>query len=58
MAKDRSRNKTRSRRENTREERKVFEARELLTFNFKDLDQTQPRKKPETVELWQTLQLS
>lgn len=57
MAKDRGRNKARSRKENTREERKVIDSRELLTFSFRDLDQTQPKKKPETVELWQDLQL-
>ena len=57
MARDRGRNSARSRKENTREERKVVEVRELLTFSFRDLDQTQPKKKPETVELWQELRL-
>lgn len=57
MAKDRSRNRARSRKANTREERKVIDSRELLTFSFRDLDQTQPKKKPETVELWQELEL-
>ena len=53
MVRDRSRNKARSRKENTREECKVVDTRELLTFNFKELDQTQPKKQPETVDLWQ-----
>lgn len=57
MAKDRSSPKNRTRKENTREERKVVAARELLTFSFKDLDQTQPQEKPETIELWQELNL-
>jgi len=57
MAKDRGRNKVRSRKENTREERKVVIARELLTFSFKELNQTQPKNKPETVVLWQELDL-
>lgn len=57
MAKDRGRNKARSRKENTREEQKVIDSRELLTFSFRDLDQTQPKKKPETAELWQKLEL-
>lgn len=57
MAKDRGRNKARSRKENTREELKVIDSRELLTFSFKELDQTQPNKEPETVELWQELNL-
>lgn len=56
MTKDRSR-KARSRKVNTREEHKVFEERELLTFSFKELDQTQPRRQPETVELWQDKKL-
>jgi len=57
MAKDRSRNRARSRKENTREERKVVDSIELLTFSFKELDQTQPKKQPETVALWQELNL-
>tara|TARA_R110002124_G_scaffold76788_1_gene205832 strand:+ start:40683 stop:41129 length:447 start_codon:yes stop_codon:yes gene_type:complete len=57
MAKDRSRNKVRTRKENTREERKVIASRELLTFSFRYLDQTQPKTKPETIELWQELEL-
>lgn len=50
---DRSRKRGRSRKEGTREERKTTTARELLTFSFKDLDQTQPDGKCETLELWQ-----
>lgn len=57
MAKDRGNNKTRTRKENTREERTVVTARELLTFSFRDLDQTQPQGNPETIELWQQLNL-
>jgi len=41
-----------SRNENTREERKISSIRELLTFSFKDLDETQPSKSPETIKLW------
>jgi hypothetical protein len=41
-----------SRNENTREERKVSSIRELLTFSFKDLDETQPSSLPETIKLW------
>ena len=41
-----------SRSENTREERKVSSIRELLTFSFKDLDETQPSSSPETIKLW------
>ena len=57
MAKDRNRHKVRSRKVNTREERKVVEHRELLTFSFKDLDQTQPKGKCETLALWQEKEL-
>lgn len=53
MAKDRSRNTVRSRKENTKDERKVVGLRELLTFSFKELVQNQPKSEPETVELWQ-----
>ncbi|REG79366.1 hypothetical protein [Marinomonas pollencensis] len=52
MAKDRSKKSPRNRREETRDERKVIAARELLTFSFKDLDQTQPKGKCETLDLW------
>lgn len=58
MAKrDRSRGKVRSRKENTRNERKVIQNRELITFSFKYLDQTQPSKKPETIARWEELGL-
>ncbi|EKQ5901122.1 hypothetical protein P5868_003225 [Vibrio parahaemolyticus] len=57
MAKDRSRKKERNRRENTREERKVLAVRELVTFSFKDLDQTQPKANPQTINLWGELGL-
>jgi hypothetical protein len=57
MGRDRGRNKARARKENTREERKVTATRELLTFSFKELIQTQPQHEPETVELWQELNL-
>jgi hypothetical protein len=53
MAKDRSRGKVRARKENTREERKVLSNRELLTFSFKFLDETQPKGKEETIKLWE-----
>lgn len=57
MGKDRSRKSLRARKEGIREERKITEIRELLTFNFKNLIQNQPPKNPETVELWQELNL-
>lgn len=53
MAKDRSKNGIRLRKENTREERKVVGNRELLTFSFKFLDQSQPNGKNETLDLWE-----
>ncbi|PSW74292.1 hypothetical protein C9J41_05295 [Photobacterium sp. GB-50] len=53
MAKDRSRGKVKARKENIREERKVLGNRELLTFSFKFLDQTQPKGKEETITLWE-----
>ncbi|OAI16739.1 MULTISPECIES: hypothetical protein [Methylomonas] len=37
---------------NTREELKVVASRELLTFSFKDLDETQPEDEPQTLILW------
>jgi hypothetical protein len=57
MSKDRSRKSLRARKEGTREERKISEIRELLTFSFMNLVQDQPKDKPETVELWQKLNL-
>lgn len=57
MTKGRSRNTARSRKENTKEERKVVDLRELLTFSFKELVQDQPKKEPQTVELWKRLDL-
>ncbi|HBN6197710.1 hypothetical protein CGH72_25060 [Vibrio parahaemolyticus] len=51
MSRDRS-NKSRSRRQDCREERKTTVSRELMTFSFKDLDETQPKKACETIELW------
>ncbi|HDZ9145655.1 hypothetical protein B4939_19160 [Vibrio cholerae] len=53
MAKDRSRGKVKARKENIREERKVVGNRDLLTFSFKFLDQTQPKGKEETIALWE-----
>lgn len=38
---------------NTREELKVVASRELLTFSFKDLDETQPKDEPQTLVLWE-----
>ncbi|UGA52894.1 MULTISPECIES: hypothetical protein [Dickeya] len=49
--------KTRTRRENTREERKVVQNRELMTFSFKYFDQSQPLRVPETIDLWQESRL-
>jgi len=52
MTKNRSRLSDRKRIENTREEKKGRSIRELLTFSFKDFDQSQPKKSPETLEMW------
>lgn len=57
MGRDRSRKQPRTRRENTREIRKSLPTRDLLTFSFKDLDQTQPKSAPETLQLWAEKQL-
>ena len=51
--KSRNRNRPLSRKENTREEKKSTKDRELLNFSFKDIDETQPKKNPQTIELWQ-----
>ena len=53
MGNDRSRKKGRSRKVDTRDEHKTTSTRELLTFSFKNLDQTQPKHETETLELWQ-----
>ena len=52
MSKNRSRQPNRKRTENTREEKKVLTIRELLKFSFKDFDQSQPNKSPETLKIW------
>ena len=52
MTKDRSRKGGRQRKENIRDERKITSVRELLTFSFIFLDQTQPVDAPQTLELW------
>lgn len=57
MGKDRSRRSARSRKVATRTEHEVIEPKTLLTFNFKDFDQAQPKKSPETVQLWQEMDL-
>lgn len=57
MGRDRSRKQPRTRRENTREIQKSISTRDLLTFSFKDLDQTQPKSTPETLALWADKQL-
>ena len=38
--------------ENTREERVSVFSRDLLTFSFKDLDETQPKKNPQSLTSW------
>jgi len=53
MSKNNRRKKGFSRNENTREERKVSSIQELLTFSFKDLDETQPKSSPQTIKLWE-----
>jgi hypothetical protein len=52
MSKNRSRQPNRKRTVDVREERKVLSIRELLTFSFKDFDQSQPKKSPETLKIW------
>jgi len=53
MVKNRKRTKSFSQRlENNREERKTLESKELLTFSFKDLDETQPKDKPQSIASW------
>ncbi|EIJ41752.1 hypothetical protein BegalDRAFT_0842 [Beggiatoa alba B18LD] len=42
------------REENTREERKTVEKKSLLTFSFKDIDETQPSNNPQSIEIWET----
>jgi len=49
---DRKRDKPYSRKENVREERKKSSTKDLLTFSFKDLDETQPKKSPQSINLW------
>ncbi len=48
----RDRNTGFNRPENTRAERKVVSPKELLTFSFKDLDNTQPIYDPQSIESW------
>lgn len=57
MGRDRSRKQPRTRRENTREIQKSLPTRDLLTFSFKDLDQTQPKSSAETLQVWASKQL-
>lgn len=53
MASNRSRTRpSNSRKVAIREEQKTTSTRELLTFSFKDLDQTQPKGSCETIDLW------
>jgi hypothetical protein len=40
------------RKENIREEKKGTKVRSLLTFSFKDLDQSQPTVSPQTIQSW------
>lgn len=57
MARDRSRGRVKPRKENTREERKVLINRDLITFSFKYLDQTQPNGNEQTLALWKESEL-
>jgi len=52
MAKDRGKKTAFRRPENTREERKGIQTRELLTFSFKDMDETQPSNSPQSIKTW------
>jgi len=53
MANKRGRKEKYSRKENTREELKVSSIRELLTFSFKDLDESQPKNSPQSIKSWE-----
>lgn len=57
MANRSRRQPSHSRKVATREEKKTILIRELLTFSFKDLDQTQPKGACETIDLWHSLSL-
>jgi hypothetical protein len=37
----------------TREERNFYKEKEKIVFSYKDLDQTQPPKAPESILLWE-----
>lgn len=37
----------------TRDERDFYKEKEKVVFSFKDLEQTQPSKAPESIELWE-----
>lgn len=50
---NRNRKQSFGRLENTREERKTLEKRALLTFSFKDIDETQPKHNPQSLQIWQ-----
>lgn len=53
MARDRSRKRNfKQRPESVREERKVSSIRKLLTFSFKDIDETQPSNAPQSIKSW------
>lgn len=54
MAKNIKRNRKSGfgRKENIREERKGTMVKSLLTFSFKDLDQSQPKGSPQTIKTW------
>ncbi len=53
---DRS-NRKFQRKEGTREERKTTNSRDLLTFSFQYLDETQPEKSPESAASWEKIGL-
>ena len=54
MGRDRSRGSkaAKSRKVDIRDPRQTLPERDLLTFSFKDLDQTQPKGRCETIESW------
>ena len=41
------------RKSSTRDERNFYKEKEKIVFSIKDLDQTQPKKSPETIESWE-----
>jgi hypothetical protein len=52
MVSKRKKPKDFSRKENTRDEKKVSDTKDLLTFSFKDFDESQPLNNPQSFDSW------